>query len=81
MEEISACIGKSMSGNDTLLVTSFLEPSEVFAATDAIKSVSKIINLKYAFLGGHREAEYQRLEIRKDDLMTNSDNKYGQVVL
>eukprot|EP01036_Dinobryon_divergens_P022810 gene22810-31107_t len=67
-----------MSGNDTLLVTSFLEPSEVFAATDAIKSVSKIINLKYAFLGGHKEAEYRRLEIRKDDLIANSDNKYGQ---
>ena len=81
VEEISTCIEKSLLGNETLnnVLSSFLEPSEVFAATDALKSVSKNMNLKYAFLGGHKEAEYRRLEIRKPELVA-SDNKYGQVL-
>ena len=82
VEDVSTCIEKSLRGNDATnnnILSSFLEPSEVFAVTDAFNSVPRSINLKYLFHGGHKEAEYRRVLLRNHKFVPSSDNRYGQV--
>ncbi len=79
VEDVSMCIEKSLLGNDAATLSSFLEPSEVFAFTDALNSIPKNMNLKYLFHGGHKEAEYRRVVLRRHDLLSSSDSRYGQV--